>query len=84
MKTSRLSRHETVTGPARLRGEAQHGFPPERRDMNAIFYAAGPGWRRGVRLGPVRHVDLALTLAAVGLPAPKDTTGKVVAGALDR
>jgi len=52
--------------------------------MHAIFYAAGPGLRRGVKIGPVRHVDVAPTLAAaVGMPAPKDATGEVVEGALE-
>lgn len=54
----------------------QHGFWPERRDMHAIFYLAGPGVPAGLRLSPVRHIDVAPTLAAlVGLPAPPCSTG---------
>lgn len=55
----------------------QHGFWPERRDMHAILYLAGPGVPAGARLSPVRHVDVAPTLAAlVGLPAPPCSTGE--------
>lgn len=73
-----------AVGPCRLPwGEGHHGFPPERRSMHAIFYAAGPGLARGVALAPVRHVDLAPTLArAAGLPAPARATGRVLRRAL--
>lgn len=73
-----------VAAPSRLPwGEGHHGYWPERRDMHAIFYAAGPGLARGVDLGPTRHVDVAPTLCrAVGLPAPAEATGHVLAEAL--
>jgi arylsulfatase A-like enzyme len=64
-------------------GSGEHGYQPARRAMHAIFYAAGPGLGRGVRLGPIRHVDVAPTLTrAAGLPAPADAEGRVVTEAL--
>jgi predicted AlkP superfamily phosphohydrolase/phosphomutase len=64
-------------------GSGEHGYQPARRVMHAIFYAAGPGLGRGVRLGPIRHVDVAPTLTrAAGLPAPADAEGRVVTEAL--
>lgn len=74
-----------VVGPSRTSwGRGGHGFWPERRDMHAIFYAAGPGLRSGVRIPGIRHVDIAPTLArAVGLPAPADACGHVVGEMLD-
>ncbi len=59
--------------------EGEHGYWPERRDMHAIVYAAGPGLARGVTVPPIRHVDVAPTLARVaGLPAPPQAIGRVV------
>ncbi|MEM7481013.1 MAG: alkaline phosphatase family protein [Acidobacteriota bacterium] len=64
-------------------GEGQHGFPPRRREMHAIFYAAGPGLRQGVDIGPIRHIDVAPTVAALlGISAPPQATGRVVVEAL--
>lgn len=61
-------------------GEGAHGYWPERRPMHAIFYLAGPGVAAGVELPPVRHVDIAPTLASlIGIPVPPCATG----GAID-
>ncbi len=67
-------------GPARSSwSEGNHGYWPERRDMHAIFYASGPGLKRGMTVPPIRHVDVAPTLARVaGFPAPPQATGRVV------
>jgi hypothetical protein len=48
-----------------------HGYEPARREMSAIFYAAGPDIRSG-RLARVRNIDLAPTIARLlGVePAP--------------
>ncbi len=59
--------------------EGNHGYWPERRDMHAIFYAAGPGLERGGVVPPIRHIDVAPTLARLaGSPAPPQATGRVV------
>jgi len=55
--------------------------------MDAIFYAAGPGLRKGVEVAPMRQIDIAPTLAhllGVSLPAPRDprACGTVLTGAL--
>jgi hypothetical protein len=51
--------------------------------MHAIFYAAGPGLRTGVAIPPIRHLDVAPTLAhLIGIPAPPQAEGRVVTEAL--
>ncbi len=71
---------DVLFGPADSSwSEGNHGYWPERRDMHAIFYAAGPGLRRGVAVPPTRHIDVAPTLAHLaGFPAPPQATGRVV------
>ncbi len=70
---------DVLFGPSRSSwSEGNHGYWPERRDMHAIFYAAGPGLRRGIMVPPTRHVDVAPTLAHIaGFPAPPQATGRV-------
>jgi predicted AlkP superfamily pyrophosphatase or phosphodiesterase len=64
-------------------GGGEHGFWPERRDMHAIFYLAGAGVAPGVETPGVRHIDVAPTLSRLlGIPAPADATGRVIAEAL--
>ncbi len=71
---------EVLFGPARSSwSEGNHGYWPERRDMHAIFYAVGPGLARGLTTPPIRHIDVAPTLARLaGFPAPPQATGRVV------
>ncbi|MEM7356932.1 MAG: alkaline phosphatase family protein, partial [Acidobacteriota bacterium] len=62
-------------------GEGTHGFWPERRDMHAIFYATGYGLKQGHLAPPMRHIDVAPTLARLaGFPAPPEATGEVIEG----
>lgn len=70
----------TAVVPIRLPwGMGHHGFWPQRRDMHAIFYAAGPGLARGLAAPPVRHIDVAPTLCrALGLPPPPQARGHVL------
>ncbi len=71
---------EVLFGPSDSSwSEGNHGYWPERRDMHAIFYAAGPGLARGTVVPPIRHIDVAPTLAHLaGFPAPPQATGRVV------
>jgi len=49
-----------------------HGFLSTHPKMNAIFVASGAGVRQGTRLGVIRNIDLAPTVArlfSVSLPA---------------
>jgi arylsulfatase A-like enzyme len=51
--------------------------------MSAIFYATGPGLKRGHELAPIRHIDVAPTLARLlGIPAPAQSCGQVLEDAL--
>lgn len=66
-------------------GIGTHVYWPERRNMHAIFYAAGPGVEVGVRLPAIRHIDIAPTLARlIGIPVPPQATGLVISQALRR
>jgi predicted AlkP superfamily pyrophosphatase or phosphodiesterase len=51
-----------VTGPAIPGGD--HGFGPDEPDMDASFFAAGPGLPAGRDLGRIDMRDIAPTLAA--------------------
>ena len=60
-----------------------HGANPELPSMRTLMVLNGPGIRAGQKLTNVRIIDFAPTLAwLLGLPAPKDTTGKVLYEAL--
>jgi predicted AlkP superfamily phosphohydrolase/phosphomutase len=56
-----------------------HGFNPARPSMHTIMVLNGPGIAARKRLQNVRLIDFAPTLAKLlGLPAPKDATGRVL------
>ena len=77
LATSVLTRH------VQSWGQGNHGFFPERRTMHGIAFFAGPGLRRGVEIPPIRHIDIAPTLAQlIGIPAPAQATGRVLEEAL--
>jgi len=56
-----------------------HGANPEQASMRTLMVFSGPGIRAGYKLSNVRIIDFAPTLAwLLGLPQPKDATGKVL------
>ena len=58
----------------------QHGHDPRRPEMKAIFYAAGPNFKRK-SLKDIDNVDVAPTVAEIlGIDPPKDSQGKKFAG----
>jgi predicted AlkP superfamily phosphohydrolase/phosphomutase len=60
-----------------------HGFNPQRSSMRTLMVLNGPGVQAGRRLEGVRLIDFAPTLARlIGMPAPKDATGRVIVEAL--
>jgi hypothetical protein len=69
-------------GRGLIRGD--HGQDPRHPDLHGIFYAAGPAFAVGGRLGPVEQVDLYnLMCRALGIePSPNDGQWDRVAGAL--
>jgi predicted AlkP superfamily pyrophosphatase or phosphodiesterase len=52
----------------------EHGYPPERESMRAIFLADGPAFRDGVVVEPFQNIHIYALLAhLLGLrPAPND------------
>ena len=75
------------TGPGEIitRREpfGMHGFNPARPSMRTIMVLNGPGIAAGRTLKNVGLVDFAPTLAKpLGLPTPKDATGRVLEEAL--
>lgn len=64
-------------------GSGGHVFNPQRPSMRAIFYAAGPAFKHGAAIPPVRTIDVAPTLSWIlGIPAPADARGRVITEAL--
>lgn len=60
-----------------------HVFNPLRPTMHAIFYAAGPAFKTGAQIPPVRTIDVAPTISRIlDMPAPKDARGRVLVEAL--
>lgn len=54
-----------------------HGYDPELPDMGGVFLALGRGVPRGARLGPVRAVDVAPSVAALlGIEPPQHSEGQ--------
>jgi predicted AlkP superfamily phosphohydrolase/phosphomutase len=61
-----------------------HGANPARATMRTIMALSGPGVAPGKKLGGVRLIDFAPTLATLmHLPVPRNATGRVLAEALD-
>ena len=72
-----------VSSGAPIIGNGVHGFWPQRRSMQAIFYAAGPGIAKVGSIPGVRVEDIGPTLfAAVGLPRPANATGHAIRDAV--
>lgn len=64
-------------------GGGTHGHWPDRRDMHAIFYVAGPGVAAGRALPGVSQIDVAPTLSKLlGIRPPADACGRVIYEAL--
>jgi predicted AlkP superfamily phosphohydrolase/phosphomutase len=60
-----------------------HGASPEQAAMGTLMVFNGPGIRAGQKLSNTRIIDFAPTLAwLLGLPQPKDATGRVLYEAL--
>ena len=56
----------------------QHGHDPRLPEMKAIFYAAGPNFKRTI-LKDVDNVDVAPTVTEIlGIDPPKDSQGKTI------
>jgi len=76
---------EITSATDAMRGAGVHGFFPQRRSMQAIFYLGGPGVAQGKKIPGVRVCDIAPTICRLmGIPVPADATGHVVGEALAR
>jgi predicted AlkP superfamily pyrophosphatase or phosphodiesterase len=57
----------------------EHGYAPSHPEMGAIFLGMGRGFPRGVRIGAVRNVDIAPTIAMLlGIDPPAQAEGRAV------
>ena len=55
----------------------QHGFPPQYREMHAIFYAWGPAFRSGVTLPAFENIHVyPLICELLGLEIPDSVEGQ--------
>jgi Type I phosphodiesterase / nucleotide pyrophosphatase len=58
-----------------------HGYDPTSPQMQAVLYAAGPNINAGARIGQVRNIDVAPTIAQIlGVPATRTFQGQVIPG----
>jgi len=72
---------QVLLGLARLfgRGAGMHGYRPEHPDMGGVFLALGRGVAPGTRLGSVRAIDVAPSVAALlRIEAPAQAEGRAV------
>jgi arylsulfatase A-like enzyme len=61
-----------------------HGFDPALPDMGGVFLALGRGVPAGARLGAVRQIDVAPTVAKLlGIAPPRDAEGTPISGIAD-
>jgi predicted AlkP superfamily phosphohydrolase/phosphomutase len=75
-QTFRSAASDAVTADGHAAGYGAHGPAPWRRNLHAIFYAAGPRVQPGVRLGVIRTIDIAPTVTQLlGVPRPADARG---------
>jgi len=70
-----------VTGPSGDKGT--HGFPPEHADMRATLLFAGSGIKPGVKLGLVKMIDVAPTIARLLGVALPDAEGHSIDAVLE-
>jgi hypothetical protein len=54
---------EVVTSVPAGSTPGAHGYLNTEPAMNAVFVASGPGIRRGAKLGSIRNLDVAPTIA---------------------
>jgi predicted AlkP superfamily phosphohydrolase/phosphomutase len=72
----RLAAPDLITG---REPHGMHGFNPLRSSMRSLMVLNGPGVQAGRRLSGVQIIDFAPTLAwLLGVPVPKDSTGRVL------
>jgi len=56
-----------------------HGYVPDHPDMGTIFLGMGRGLPRGVRIGAVRTIDIAPTIAVLlGIDPPAQAEGRAI------
>jgi len=79
-----LDAHLSSGEPLTVRAPyGMHGFNPQRQSMHTIMVINGPGVAAGKRIPEATLLDFAPTLAKLlGLPIPKDATGRVLDEAL--
>lgn len=63
--------------PALDRQGGNHGFRPDREDMLAVLFAAGPRIPKGAAWGRLKSIDVApLACALLGIDPPRHSVGK--------
>ena len=60
-----------------------HGYLASNPKMNATFIVAGPGIKRGAKIGLVENVDVAATIARILGQKLPDSDGKALAEIFD-
>jgi hypothetical protein len=74
---------DVVRKSTSLIGRGDHGFFPLRTKMQTVWFVAGSGIAAGKTIGGIRQIDIAPTLSqALGIPAPKNAKGHIIAETL--
>lgn len=77
----------TAESPFRARpsnSSGSHIFDSRRPELFAMFYAAGPEFKRGAKIGGIRNIDVAPTVSRLlGIRPPAQATGRVLVEAFE-
>ncbi|MCF8331965.1 MAG: ectonucleotide pyrophosphatase/phosphodiesterase [Bacteroidales bacterium] len=64
-------------GPKKIKYAATHGFDNNNKDMQAIFYAYGPAFRKNYIAEPFENIDLYSLISEILDIKPAETDGKL-------
>ncbi len=66
--------HSSFDSHTNYPSKGSHGFDPDNQEMNAIFYATGPAFKKGVQLSVIQNTNLYELMCAILkiTPAPND------------
>jgi predicted AlkP superfamily pyrophosphatase or phosphodiesterase len=76
------SQGEAVTSVPDSASPGAHGYLNEDPDMDAVFVAWGAGIKSGAKLGRIRNIDVAPTIAHLLGLEMKNVDGRVLTEAL--
>ena len=81
-----MTTHDFFNSHPNYPSKGTHGFDPDYQDMNAIFYAKGPAFKKGVSLPVFRNTNIYELMCHILeiQPAPNDGSLEVTKGVLEK